>query len=68
MSAGKQKKKSTRRTHPNHTRGTQQLIHQLVINAPYTEYEASNGYVSSRLTNKNSNKGVVDESEIYDRH
>ena len=42
---GKTKKKYARRTHPDHTRGTQQLIHQLVINAPYTEYEASNGYV-----------------------
>ena len=30
----KKKKKSARRTHPDHTRGTQRLIHQLVINAP----------------------------------
>ena len=47
MSARKQKqqKKSARRMHPDHTHGTQRLIHQLVINVPYTEYKAPNGYV-----------------------
>ena len=37
--------KFARQTHLDHTRGTQQIKHQLVINAPYTEYEASDGYV-----------------------
>jgi len=37
--------KSARRTHPNRTLGTHQIKHQLVINALYTEYEVSDGYV-----------------------
>ena len=37
--------KSTHRTHPNCTHGTQRIKHQLVIKAPYTEYEASDDYV-----------------------
>ena len=34
--------KPARQTHIDHT---QQIKHQLVINAPYTEYEASDRYV-----------------------
>ena len=36
---------SARQTHPNHTRGTQLLRHQVVINAQYTTYEASDRFV-----------------------
>lgn len=39
------RKKIPRQTHPNRTHGTQRLKHQLVINAPYTEYEVSGRYV-----------------------
>ena len=38
------------------------------INAQYTKYEASDEFVLSHLTNDNSNKGAVDESEIYGCH
>ena len=60
--------KSTHRTHPNCTHGTQRIKHQLVINAPYTEYEASDRYVFISFNRRNSNKGAIDELEIYDRH
>jgi len=39
-----------RQAHPSHTQGTQELRHQVVINAQYTEYEASDelGLISSK--------------------
>ena len=36
---------SAHRTHPDHTHGTQLLKHQIVINAQYMEYEASDEFV-----------------------
>ena len=44
--------KSTHRTHPNCTHGTQQIKHQLDINVSYMKYEGSNSYVfiSSKQT------------------
>ena len=43
--ARENRNKFARQTHPNRTHGTQRLKHHLVINAPYTEYEVSDGYV-----------------------
>ena len=40
--AWENREKSARRVHLDRTCGTQLVKHQLVINAPYTEYEASN--------------------------
>ena len=37
--------KSARRTHLDHIHGTQLVKYQLVINAQYTKYEASDEYV-----------------------
>ena len=68
------KKKTACRTHPDHTRGTQQLIHQLVINEPYTEYEASNGYVFISSNKQEFKQGGswwvrnLWSSLIWDRH
>ena len=60
--------KSARQMHLDCTRGTQQIKYKLVINAPYTEYEASDDYIFIRLTNENSNKGAINESKNYDCH
>ena len=43
--AQKNRGKSAHQTHLDCTHGTQQIKHQLVINAPYTKYKASDRYV-----------------------
>ena len=50
--ARENREKSTRQTHLDRTRGTQQIKHQLDINVSYMKYEGSNSYVfiSSKQT------------------
>ena len=43
--AGENRETSACRMHPDRTRGAQLVKHQHVINAQYTEYEASDEYV-----------------------
>ena len=57
-----------RRAHPSCTRGAQPLRHRVVINAQYTEYEASGEFVLISSKRRENEQGLVDEPEIYGRH
>ena len=68
---GKTEKNFAHQTHLDHTQGTQQIKHQLIINVLYMEYKASDDYVfisSNRQKFKQGGNYELEELEIYDRH
>ena len=66
--AQENREKSARQTYLDRTRGTQQIQHQLIINGRTRNTKCQTTMFSSSLIDENSNKGAIDESEIFDRH
>ena len=66
--AWENREKSAHQTYLNRTRGTQQIKHQLVINGRTRNTKCQTTMFSSSLIDENSNKGAIDELEIFDHH